>query len=208
MGVRPASRALVLLLLATACGTTPAVVSAPTTGPTTAPSGLPSSVQAACGHPGARAEVPAERRTVPHAECDLTGVVLTGPEGGGVTVPAPGTGATMIADGTTSSSSITATTARNGDVTYEARGGAQEVQVSGYLVLGDRHVVGAISFASPDGYNGGDGTRDDGSFTTGLLPGHYVISGTSDDDKAVRCRVEVVVTEEPVTGLEVPCSRP
>lgn len=50
-------------------------------------SAVPSEFRAACGHPGARVTVRKVPVTISHAECDLTGVVITYPGHGGATVP-------------------------------------------------------------------------------------------------------------------------
>jgi len=48
---------------------------------------VPSEFRAACGHPGAHVTVRKVPVTILHAECDLTGVVITYPGHGGATVP-------------------------------------------------------------------------------------------------------------------------
>jgi hypothetical protein len=50
-------------------------------------SAVPSEFRAACGHPGARVTVRKVPVTISHAECDLTGVLITYPGRGGATVP-------------------------------------------------------------------------------------------------------------------------
>jgi hypothetical protein len=50
-------------------------------------SAVPSEFREACGHPGARVTVRKVPVTISHAECDLTGVVITYPGRGGATVP-------------------------------------------------------------------------------------------------------------------------
>ena len=47
--------------------------------------------RAACGHPGAHVRVRKVPITVRHADCDLTGVVITYRSYGGATVPGDGT---------------------------------------------------------------------------------------------------------------------
>ena len=49
---------------------------------------VPEEFRPACGHPGAHVIVRHFPVTIPHAWCDLTGVVLSYPEHGGATVPA------------------------------------------------------------------------------------------------------------------------
>jgi hypothetical protein len=53
---------------------------------------VPPEFRPACGRPGARVIVRQVPVTVPHGLCDLTGVVLSYPGHGGMTVPAPGHG--------------------------------------------------------------------------------------------------------------------
>lgn len=48
---------------------------------------MPSEFRAACGHPGAHVTVRKVPVTISHAECDLTGVVISYPGHGGATVP-------------------------------------------------------------------------------------------------------------------------
>ena len=48
---------------------------------------IPPEFRAACGHPGASVTVRKVPVTVPHAACDLTGVVISYPGYGGATVP-------------------------------------------------------------------------------------------------------------------------
>jgi hypothetical protein len=55
-------------------------------------SAVPPEFRAACGHPGARVTIGQAPVTIPHALCDLTGVLLTYPGRGGATVPQPGHG--------------------------------------------------------------------------------------------------------------------
>ena len=47
---------------------------------------IPPEFRAACGHPGASVTVRKVPVTVPHADCDLTGVVISYPGYGGATV--------------------------------------------------------------------------------------------------------------------------
>jgi hypothetical protein len=55
--------------------------------------GVPEEFRPSCGRPGSEVEVRQVPVTVPHALCDLTGVILTYPGRGGATVPAsPGRG--------------------------------------------------------------------------------------------------------------------
>ncbi len=51
---------------------------------------VPPEFQHACGHPGAEVVVRQVPVTVKHADCDLTGVVISYPGRGGATVPAEG----------------------------------------------------------------------------------------------------------------------
>jgi hypothetical protein len=51
-------------------------------------SAVPPEFQPACGHPGAEVVVSKVPVTVNHADCDLTGVVVSFPGRGGATVPA------------------------------------------------------------------------------------------------------------------------
>ena len=51
-------------------------------------SAVPPEFQHACGHPGAEVVVRQVPVTVQHADCDLTGVVISYPGRGGATVPA------------------------------------------------------------------------------------------------------------------------
>src|ERR1700735_1515232 len=51
---------------------------------------VPPEFRPACGRPGARVIVRQVPVTVPHALCDLTGVIVSYPGHGGMTVPAPG----------------------------------------------------------------------------------------------------------------------
>jgi hypothetical protein len=48
---------------------------------------IPPEFRAACGHPGAHVTVRRVPVTVSHADCDLTGVVISYPGYGGATVP-------------------------------------------------------------------------------------------------------------------------
>jgi hypothetical protein len=48
---------------------------------------IPPEFRAACGHPGASVTVRKVPVTVAHADCDLTGVVISYPGYGGATVP-------------------------------------------------------------------------------------------------------------------------
>lgn len=50
-------------------------------------SAVPQEFRAACGHPGAHVTVHKVPVTIPHADCDLTGVEITYPGHGGATVP-------------------------------------------------------------------------------------------------------------------------
>jgi hypothetical protein len=54
--------------------------------------GVPPEFRPACGRPGSHVVVRHAPVTIPHALCDLTGVVLSYPGRGGATVPAPGHG--------------------------------------------------------------------------------------------------------------------
>ena len=58
-------------------------------------SAVPPEFRAACGHPGAHVTVRKVPVTISHADCDLTGVVITYPGFGGATVPR-GSGGTGI----------------------------------------------------------------------------------------------------------------
>lgn len=53
---------------------------------------VPPEFRPACGRPGSDVTVRQVPVTVPHALCDLTGVMLSYPGRGGAAVPAPGTG--------------------------------------------------------------------------------------------------------------------
>jgi hypothetical protein len=54
---------------------------------------VPAEFRPACGHPGSHVTVQRVPVTVPHAVCDLTGVILSYPGRGGATVPgSPGRG--------------------------------------------------------------------------------------------------------------------
>jgi hypothetical protein len=50
-------------------------------------SAVPPEFRAACGHPGAHVTVRKVLVTISHADCDLSGVVITYPGYGGATVP-------------------------------------------------------------------------------------------------------------------------
>lgn len=50
-------------------------------------SAVPPEFRAACGHPGAHVTVRKVPVTIRHADCDLTGVVISYPRYGGATVP-------------------------------------------------------------------------------------------------------------------------
>ena len=172
-------------------------------------------IAAACGHPGTAVQVPAERRTVKNADCDLTGVTLQHGMGGSV-VPRPGVAIAGNFDGPTSSSGIVVTTATNGDVTYDTRGEESYVDVYGYLVLTggpegtpEDAVEGMLAFESKDGSNGGDGTRPDGSFALQLYPGTYRISATTPayNGGKVPCVKELVVGTESLNGVRIECHR-
>jgi len=58
-------------------------------------SGIPAEFRAACGHPGAQVMVRKVPVTVPHAACDLTGVVITYRNYAGATVPRGDGGSTI-----------------------------------------------------------------------------------------------------------------
>jgi hypothetical protein len=80
-----ASRVLVLagaVIGAAACGS-PAASSR---------AAIPAEFLAACGHPGAQVNVRKVPVTVPHAACDLTGVMITYRDYGGAVVPRGGGG--------------------------------------------------------------------------------------------------------------------
>ena len=53
-------------------------------------SGIPPEFRAACGHPGTHVTARRVPVTIPHAQCDLTGVVITYPPYAGATVPRGG----------------------------------------------------------------------------------------------------------------------
>ena len=53
---------------------------------------VPPEFRPACGRPGSRVTVRQVPVTVPHALCDLTGVMLSYPGHGGAVVPSPGEG--------------------------------------------------------------------------------------------------------------------
>lgn len=65
---------------------------------------IPAEFRAACGHPGAQVNVRKVPVTVPHAACDLTGVMITYRDYGGAVVPR-GDGGTSI--GTSSGFTMT-----------------------------------------------------------------------------------------------------
>lgn len=48
---------------------------------------VPPEFRAACGHPGAHVTIRKVPVTIPHAACDLSGVVISYPGHGGATVP-------------------------------------------------------------------------------------------------------------------------
>lgn len=52
---------------------------------------IPQEFAAACGHPGSHVRVRKVPVTIRHADCDLTGVVITYRAYGGATVPSDGT---------------------------------------------------------------------------------------------------------------------
>jgi hypothetical protein len=80
--VRAAITALALMAVAiTACDT-----SQPSSG-----AAIPPEFKAACGHPGAHVRVRKVPVTVRHADCNLTGVVITYRRYGGAAVPGDGT---------------------------------------------------------------------------------------------------------------------
>ena len=69
---------------------------------------VPPEFRPACGRPGAEVVVGEVPVTVKHADCDLTGVVISYPRRGGATVPAEGgvsvstsSGFTLIVDADT-----------------------------------------------------------------------------------------------------------
>ena len=83
-----ASRVLVLagaVIGAAACGS-PAASSR---------AAIPAEFLAACGHPGAQVNVRKVPVTVPHAACDLTGVMITYRDYGGAVVPRGGGGTSI-----------------------------------------------------------------------------------------------------------------
>src|SRR5215467_8026816 len=55
------------------------------------PAAIPPEFRAACGHPGAHVRVRKVPVTVRHADCNLTGVVITYQRYGGAVVPGDGT---------------------------------------------------------------------------------------------------------------------
>jgi hypothetical protein len=55
--------------------------------PTSPRAAIPPEFRAACGHPGASVTVRKVPVTIRHADCDLTGVVISYPGYGGATVP-------------------------------------------------------------------------------------------------------------------------
>ena len=57
---------------------------------------VPPEFRPACGRPGSRVIVRQAPVTIPHALCDLTGVIVSYPGHGGATVTAPGH---MVANG-------------------------------------------------------------------------------------------------------------
>jgi len=76
---RTAWAVLSMVVAVTACG-----------GSAPDPSAVPPEFRAACGHPGAHVAVRHVPVTVPHAECDLTGVAISYGAYGGATVPRQG----------------------------------------------------------------------------------------------------------------------
>ena len=88
------SRVLVLagaVIGAAACGSPAASSRAPI--PSRA--AVPAEFRAACGHPGAQVNVRKVPVTVPHAACDLTGVMITYRDYGGAVVPRGGGGTSI-----------------------------------------------------------------------------------------------------------------
>ena len=78
---------------------------------------VPPEFHAACGRPGTHVVVRQVPVTIPHAACDLTGVIITVPGRGGSVVPRPGRGV-----GNSKGLKIE-TDARTGDVTITVRPG-------------------------------------------------------------------------------------
>jgi hypothetical protein len=56
------------------------------------PTAVPPEFRPACGRPGSRVIVLQVPVTIPHAACDLTGVLVSYPGHGGALVPEPGHG--------------------------------------------------------------------------------------------------------------------
>ena len=89
---------LVLVVAAAAAGcasAAPPPAPPPATPPATPraiPPAIPPEFRAACGHPGAQAEVRKVPVTISHAACDLTGVAISYRDFGGATVPHGGGG--------------------------------------------------------------------------------------------------------------------
>ena len=79
----------------------------------------PPELRSACGHPGAEVTLRHVPVTVPHAQCDLTGVVI---RYGGIGVTVPSSGVAMgVADGPTTSPSLSASVdPKTKDVTIRA----------------------------------------------------------------------------------------
>ena len=67
---------------------------------------VPAAFASACGHPGTQVVITAVSLTIPHAQCDLTGVVVRYGTAG-VTIPATGGGG-AAADGMTVSTILSA----------------------------------------------------------------------------------------------------
>ena len=75
-------QAVIIALALTAVATAACGTSRPSPRPA-----IPPEFAAACGHPGAHVRVRAVPVTIRHADCDLTGVVITYRGYGGATVP-------------------------------------------------------------------------------------------------------------------------
>lgn len=111
--------AALLSLPGCAAASKPAVHSSDAAHPTastTPPRFVPASLAKACGHPGTHATVSVLPVTIPHQQCDLTGVVLLHDETG-LTVPASGE-VQANADGPNGASDLSASIdPTSGDVT-------------------------------------------------------------------------------------------
>ena len=114
-------------LLLSACGGRASALASDPASPspsTTESRVVPREFQEACGRPGTTVQLEADQGTVRHADCDLTGVILSR-EALGVTVPDRGTAASgsgSCAPGATGfCGSVTVETNSQGDVSWSVR---------------------------------------------------------------------------------------